>query len=184
MLKKNLFPTLLVAALAFGTVACSSTQPVGEQIDDAVITSKIEAKMAADTQVSAFNVGVDTQDGVVRLSGTVKHPEARREAEEIARSTKGVRRVVNEIEVGDRSMGDRLDDAGITAKVKSKLAADPEINPFNIDVDTKDGVVTLSGRVASGENKREAGELARSTKGVRDVRNMLKVGDHREESGD
>jgi osmotically-inducible protein OsmY len=48
---------------------------------------------------------------------------------------------------------------------------------MNIDVDTQEGVVYLTGRVHSAKEKREAEDLAESTDGVRDVKNMLEVGD-------
>ncbi|HEY9421607.1 MAG TPA: BON domain-containing protein [Thermoanaerobaculia bacterium] len=70
-----------------------------------------------------------------------------------------------------------LDDAGVTAKVKARLMADPEVNAFHIDVDTMDGRVTLSGKVTNDEQKSEAEKLARRTEGVREVVNMLQVVD-------
>ena len=76
-----------------------------------------------------------------------------------------------------QSPGQQVDDAAITAQVKTKLAADPEINPFNIDVDTDDGVVTLRGQVEDPEAKTEAGKLARGTSGVRSVHNEITVGE-------
>ena len=88
----------LVLLLTFG---CSSTQTVGEEVDDATITTKVEAKLTGDSEVSAYNVDVDTNDGVVRLSGEVEKPEARAEAEKLARDTEGVRRVINDITVGE-----------------------------------------------------------------------------------
>jgi hyperosmotically inducible protein len=160
---------LLVAA------GCSSTQTVGEELDDATITTKVEAKMAANPDVSAFNVDVDTNEGVVRLSGTVKSPEAKAEAEKIARGTEGVRRVINDIEVGERDMGDRLSDTAITTKIKAKITGDPDLNPFNINVDTKEGVVTLRGTVKDPDSKQAAERIARETEGVKSVQNMLEV---------
>jgi hyperosmotically inducible periplasmic protein len=77
-----------------------------------------------------------------------------------------------------RTVGTQVDDAGITAKVKAKLAADGDINPFNIDVDTNEGVVTLQGRVAKDEARIKAEQLARDTDGVRRVINLVKVGDN------
>lgn len=74
--------------------------------------------------------------------------------------------------------GQQVDDAAITAAVKSKLAADGNINPFNIDVDTNEGVVTLQGRVDKEEARTEAERLARETDGVRRVINLIKVGDN------
>jgi hyperosmotically inducible periplasmic protein len=74
--------------------------------------------------------------------------------------------------------GQQVDDAAITAAVKAKLATDGNINPFNIDVDTNEGVVTLQGRVDKTEARTEAERLARETDGVRRVINLIKVGDN------
>ena len=76
-----------------------------------------------------------------------------------------------------RTPGEQVDDAAITAAVKAKLAADGDINPFNIDVDTNEGVVTLQGTVAKDEARDKAERLARETDGVQRVINLIKVGD-------
>lgn len=179
----------LGSALAAGVLSsiallgCASNRPVGDQLSDAAIATKIESKLTADPEVNPFKIDVDVDEGVVRLSGTVEKEEVRAEAEDLARNTAGVVDVHNDIEIGKRGMGERLSDGAITAKIKSKLTADPEINPFSIDVDTVDGVVTLTGRVADERRSEEAEKLARNTKGVREVRNRLKIGDQRSDSG-
>jgi osmotically-inducible protein OsmY len=66
-------------------------------------------------------------------------------------------------------------DAAITTAVKTKLLADTTVGGLKIDVDTKDGVVTLTGRVHSGAEKTEAMRLARETSGVKRVVNKLTV---------
>ena len=164
-----------LAALA--AVACSSHQTLGEQVDDAWITTRVETKLAADPEVNPFRIDVDTDAGVVTLRGEVKKDVARNEAGKHAANTKGVREVRNLIEVSpDEKAGDNLlTDTAITAKIKAKLAADPQLNPFNIDVDTRDGEVTLSGRVGSDDRRREAVDLATRTKGVVRVIDELKV---------
>jgi hyperosmotically inducible periplasmic protein len=68
-----------------------------------------------------------------------------------------------------------LSNASITAKVKSRLAQDPAINALYVNVDTSEGRVTLSGKVALPEQKAEAEKVARETDGVRDVVNQLQV---------
>ena len=68
-----------------------------------------------------------------------------------------------------------LDDATVTAKVKAKLIADPEVAAINIDVDTVDGVVTLNGKVASADQKAEAEKLASHTEGVKQINNLIQV---------
>jgi osmotically-inducible protein OsmY len=78
--------------------------------------------------------------------------------------------------------GDAVTDASITTAVKTKLLADDDVKGLNIDVDTNKGVVTLSGVVHSGTERAEALRLARSTKGVKSVKNNLKLEPRR--SGD
>jgi hyperosmotically inducible protein len=164
-----------LALAAVALTACSSTQPVGVQASDSAIVSKVKAKLAADPEVNPFNVDVDVNEGVVRLSGKVEDPEAIEQAVLLARNTEGVRRVVNDLELGSTTLGERIDDATLTAKIKGKLAADPEINPFNINVDVEDGRVTLMGRVADERRREHAGEIARNTEGVTSVVNRLEV---------
>jgi hyperosmotically inducible protein len=72
---------------------------VGEKIDDAVITTKIKAEMAKDKAVSATSIKVDTDKGVVQLSGTAKSKAEAEKAAVIARSVTGVTSVKNDIVV-------------------------------------------------------------------------------------
>jgi hyperosmotically inducible periplasmic protein len=66
-------------------------------------------------------------------------------------------------------------DPGVTTAVKSKLAADDAVKAYQIDVDTKDRVVTLSGTVATAAAKDQAVTIARQTDGVRDVVDRIAV---------
>ncbi len=165
--------SVLLALMA----ACSSTEPAGMQIDDATITTKVKAKLVADPEVNPFEIDVDTQQGVVRLSGVVDEPGQVSEAAKLARQTAGVRGVVNDIEVGSKSLGESIDDSVIVTRVKARIIADVDMNPFDIDVDAQKGVVTLSGRVGTEAQKDEAGRLAAATPGVRRVVNLLEVGE-------
>jgi hyperosmotically inducible protein len=71
------------------------------------------------------------------------------------------------------------DDASITTRVKAKLATDGDINPFNINVDTHEGVVTIEGRVKKAETRAKVERYVRETGGVKGVINLVKVGDNR-----
>lgn len=71
--------------------------------------------------------------------------------------------------------GEAIGDASITAAVKSKLLADPDVSGLKIDVDTSGGVVTLRGNVTSAAEKTRALELAKKTDGVKSVRDQIKV---------
>lgn len=100
------FQVMFVLALAVGTLglaACSTTQPVSEQIDDSAITAAVKAKLLADSQVAGLNIDVNTNEGVVTLMGRVETAAESRHAAEIAADTDGVRRVINNLSVGDRS---------------------------------------------------------------------------------
>lgn len=82
-----------VLAAAILTVACAQT--------DAGITTNVKTKLAADDTVKAYQVDVDTRNGVVTLSGTVENTAAKEQAINIARGTDGVRDVIDQIRVGE-----------------------------------------------------------------------------------
>lgn len=68
-----------------------------------------------------------------------------------------------------------VDDAAITVKVKSAVIAEPGLKSLQIDVDTKDGVVTLSGTVDNPALKERAAQIAQHVSGVRSVVDNLAV---------
>ncbi len=73
---------------------------VGQSIDDSVIQAKIKAAYIGDPLVKAFNVEVYSSKGVVTLVGRVSTEASKRRAEELARETRGVKSVVDRLEVG------------------------------------------------------------------------------------
>jgi hyperosmotically inducible protein len=74
-----------------------------------------------------------------------------------------------------KTVGDTIDDATITTRVKTAYINDPVIGGLRIDVDTFKGVVTLSGRVKSKTEEAKAIEIARTIGGVRDVKSTLQI---------
>lgn len=74
-----------------------------------------------------------------------------------------------------RSTGAYLDDKTISTKVKTELAKDPVASATQVQVETYQGVVQLSGFVASDEIKSRSEEIARNTEGVKSVKNNLIV---------
>jgi len=77
--------------------------------------------------------------------------------------------------VTGKSAGNSIDDATITASVKTKLVADKASNLTRVDVDTNNGTVYLNGTVDSAEHKSRAEQLAWQAKGVKSVVNNLQV---------
>ena len=74
-----------------------------------------------------------------------------------------------------KTTGETIDDATITARVKTSLLNDPLTQGLRIDVDTFKGVVTLSGGVKSAAERDKAIDIARKTPGVVDVKSTLQI---------
>lgn len=92
----------MTAATALTTVGCAVTdkqETVGQYVDDTVLTTRVKSKFAADPQVSAMGINVETLKGEVQLSGFAKSAEEKAMAERLARDTSGVRSVRNDIVV-------------------------------------------------------------------------------------
>jgi hyperosmotically inducible periplasmic protein len=155
------------------------------QATDATITGMVKTRLAADGRVSASQINVDTTKGIVTLTGNVDGQEARDAAIKLTRDTSGVHDVKDMISVRSGAMsgeapdpnltlGERVDDAGITFRVKARLLDDPLVKGLQIDVDTRDTVVFLTGSVGSEAERKQAIEIARSTEGVTDVQANLR----------
>ena len=102
-MKRVLSIIALAAAVAGGSVPIvhADERTIGEKVDDAAITAQVKAKLVADRAKNLVNVNVDTRDGIVHLSGIVPTEADRAEAEHLARVTKGVRLVQNDLAVRD-----------------------------------------------------------------------------------
>lgn len=157
---------IVVPPLAAG---CSTTQPVSSSTDDAGTTARVKSRLAASPQVSSLRLDVDTETGVVFLHGRVETEEQRQAAEMIASQTKGVRQVINQITLKSELPPDGRWDKWITTKVKSALVTDLEVRAMNVDVDTKEGVVFLTGIVKEERDREKIIELAKGIQGVNQV---------------
>jgi osmotically-inducible protein OsmY len=104
---KHLLPAALVATAFLagcGTLAGSPDRgdsaphrTVGEAVDDATIVTELKAKLAADSELSALKINVDSTQGFVRLRGEVKTFALRQKADAMARAIKGVKSVDNQL---------------------------------------------------------------------------------------
>jgi len=101
MKKRNIVIQLLVLLMLIATfAACASTstrESSGEYVDDSVITTKIKSLLAADDFLKSFQIGVETYQGTVQLSGFVNSQRAVDKAVEIVRSVKGVKFIKNDL---------------------------------------------------------------------------------------
>jgi len=180
MQKSKGFVGAVVALVTLAMVACASTRTqksMGEQVDDSVTTGRVKAALIADPVTKAHQIDVETFKGTVQLNGFVDSAASKERAGEVARGTKGVTKVQNNLTVNnsDRTAGGMVDDGAITAKVKAALAGDSRTKAHQVNVETRDGVVQLSGFVDNSEAKATAEELARSVDNVKSVDNELSV---------
>ena len=174
---KLLVPGVLAAAVLAMSVGCASSMTTKDtRHSDSAITSAVQKSLGDNPKVKAGQIEVQTREGIVVLLGVVDTEEARREAGRVAWRTPDVDGVVNDLTVGERTVGSWIDDVTISAMVKSKLIANTEIKAGDIDVSSSQAVVTLIGRVSSSTIKSDAERIARGTKGVKDVSNELTVG--------
>jgi hyperosmotically inducible periplasmic protein len=173
----------MAAAAGLGFEGCAARgRTVGGVMSDARITSEVKGRLAADDDVKALDINVDTMRGVVTLDGVVSDKKEAAEAVRIAEETRGVRRVVDSLEVvapegagKDITLGQKISDRRITAMIKGKLAGDDGVEARDIDVDTHDGVVILEGEVESEQEADQAVRLAEETRGVTRVIDELNV---------
>lgn len=182
------------AILGIGVSGCgkpsdqSSQQSKATQgITDTAITAGVKAKLAANRDIDSADITVSTVKGTVTLTGSVDSSTAKSAAETTTRSVGGVNSVLNRIDVAPSSVataaketgeavkatGDAaaqaVSDTWITTKVKSVLLADSDAKGMEINVDTKDGVVTLEGTLVSQAAVDHVKALARGVEGVKRV---------------
>lgn len=164
-------------ALALTVVGCAGNRTLGERVDDAGITAMVKTRLAADPTAKAYQINVDTNDGVVQLNGFVDSQEGKTAAARIAKGVDGVKRVDNNLTVGekDRTLGEAVDDTGVATRVKSALAADSNTKAYQIKVDVNGGNVELGGFVDTEASKDNASRVARSVEGVKSVQNNIVV---------
>lgn len=165
-----------------------------EKMDSAWITTKIQAKYFASPDVGSRDINVTTTNGVVTLRGTVENDDEKQMAIFMARNTEGVTTVEDRLSVKAprpvattggapasmpaemaRRIVDTIDDARITGMVQSKYFLDDQVKGRRINVDTRQGVVTLRGEVGSETERAQALLLARTTEGVQRVEDHLSV---------
>ena len=159
-----------------------------QALDDVWLATSVRSKFFLDDDVRARDVDVSSRDGVVTLRGSVESERERRQAVALARNTDGVREVADELQVrpstgedasrrgsAGREVTGAVSDAWITTKVQAQYFLDPDVRGAAIDVDTRNGVVTLSGSVSSAGARTAAEAIARDTAGVASVRNRLSV---------
>ncbi len=168
------FNLLLGTFLAITLLMLPATTASAEtpQLSDVSITDAVEDELFLDMAVPSHLIDVKTADGIVTLSGSVGNLLAKERAARVARIVKGVRAVVNNIDVDPPVL---QMDSQIRADVEEALMEDPATDAYEVSVAVDDHVVTLTGEVNSWQEKNLCGKVAKAVKGVKELNNELEV---------
>jgi len=148
-------------------------------MSDAWITSKLKTMLLFHQNVSAMTE-VSTKAGIVTLQGKAANEAQKELTTEYAKDVEGVKGVNNEMTVGKivtkkRTVGQKIDDASITAQVKMTLLYHRSTSALETSVKTKHGVVTLSGKAKNSAEKDLAAKFANDVNGVKSVNNRMTI---------
>lgn len=183
----RILASALVVALTAYVSACSKAADnsgdtpagttLGTEIDDGVLTTRVKSALLADASVKSFDLKVETRKGEVMLSGFVDNWSQVERAISVTRSVSGVKSVDNKVSFkgAATSIGNKVDDAVITTKVKAALLADPSIKSLDIAIVTRQGGVQLSGFVNNQTQIDRAIEVARAIDGVSNINNEMSI---------
>ncbi|MCC5827359.1 BON domain-containing protein [Alkalimonas sp.] len=191
--KKLLLATAITLALGSSQAMASESMAAKEQgssLTNARQEAQIVTTYTLNPYLRSHDLSVAVHNGKATLTGKVEDDVHKELAGAIAAGVQGVSSVDNQITVdanykaqsrgtnpAERSFGDVVDDATITASVKSKLLWSKHTEGMDTKVITKDGKVELSGSVANQQAKQQAEQLAKNTAGVRSVDNQLQIKD-------
>ena len=151
-----------LAALAAGCDTTTNTNANVSNSNRAVVTNS-NANMAGSTNANA-NTGANTNGSANTKSAPTKE-DVEKNKETYKKEAEGL----------GRKIGTGANDLWLWSKTRYELAAADDLRDSTINVDVDNGVVTLSGTVASAEQKTKAGAVAQGVEGVKSVKNELKV---------
>jgi osmotically-inducible protein OsmY len=154
------------------TLLMFSVSAIASKMDDR-IESSAKKSYVFKTYLKADDIQIESVDGSVTLTGTVSEESHKSLAEETVAGLPGVKSVDNRLEIkGEPPTA--MSDAWITAKVKSVLLYHRNVSAMT-EIDTKDGIVTLSGDASSQAQKDLTTEYVKDVEGVKDVNNEMTV---------
>ncbi|MCR9178236.1 MAG: BON domain-containing protein [Alphaproteobacteria bacterium] len=162
-----------VGAGAAGITATQKEKGFSQSVDDTRIRAQLNADFIANNVDLFGQISFTVEEGRVLLTGNVPTPDARVEAVRLAWGVAGVREVINEISVTDKSsLSDDSRDLWIATKLRGRLLVDDQVSSINYSIDVVNKTVYIMG-VA-----RSADELNRVLGHARQVSHVRRVVDH------
>lgn len=158
-------------ALLLFTISCgpefTGEEKAEWEITDSLVSSAIKEELRLHPEVPSDEIEVVTNDGIVILYGTVDDLLSREEAKQIASTVKGVKGIVNNLEVKADSVPDRQ----LKDEIERAIELDPVLDPYELRVEVNNGVVHVTGAADSWHEKKMAGDVVKSVRGVMEVKN-------------
>lgn len=148
---------------------------------DGWLSAKVKTTLLFHRHVSATATDVFVKDGIVSLRGEASSQAQKELTEEYAKDVEGVKEVKNEMTVAKNpakpgeTMGEKIDDASITAQVKASLISHRSTSALKTKVETTDGVVTVSGVAKNEAEKTLVTKLVTDINGVISVINNMTI---------
>ncbi|MDD2542382.1 MAG: BON domain-containing protein [Desulfuromonadaceae bacterium] len=147
---------------------------------DEWLLEKVKVTLLFHRSVSSKTTEIFVKDGIVTLRGDVISQAQKELTAEYVKDVDGVKDVVNDLIVTqipepDRTVGEKIDDASITAQIKMTLLYHRSTSALNTKVETKRGVVTLHGKAQSISEKDFASRFANDIDGVKNVKNFMTI---------
>ena len=148
---------------------------------DGWIGLKVKTALLFHRNVRATKTDVNVKDGIVTLSGEASSQAQKELTTEYAKDIDHVKEVKNEMRVAKtpatpgETIGEKIDDASITAQVKSSLLTHRSTSALRTKVETTDGVVTVSGSAKNAAEKSLVTKLVNDINGVNSVINNMTI---------
>ena len=148
---------------------------------DSWIGMKVKSALLFHRNVRATKTDVNVKDGIVSLSGEASSMAQKELTTEYAKDVEGVKEVKNNMTVAktpakpDETLGEKIDDASITAQVKMSLLSHRSTSALKTKVETTDGVVTLTGVAKNAAEKSLVTKLVNDINGVNSVKNNMTI---------
>ncbi|ANY85767.1 MULTISPECIES: BON domain-containing protein [Pseudomonas] len=155
-----------------------------DPVQDARLEGALQTALALNRVLNPFRIEVAVNGDRAKLTGEVENEVERQLAEHVALATRGIEQVDNQLRVNPalverplelRAYAQRLEDATLAAVIHARLLWSRITEKAPIEVESREGVVTLRGKVDSAEAKELSGVLARTTDGVHLVNNLVSL---------
>ena len=164
-----------VVGVGTAAVAASTTEKgFSTSVSDGVIFAKLKDRFIQQNASLLTSADVSVNDGAVLFTGKVKTPEDKIQATRLAWEIKGVREVVNELQVTDTSsIKDIAKDLAASATLRGKMIADKDLSSLNFSIDVVNGIVYLSGVASTPEEMDKVISHAENLRFAQEVVNYI-----------